>query len=186
MDAIHLEHTGRALVGMAFLPARLAINRQSLAQYVYRDRYWRWRSVLLQRSRDAVARQLPPSFSLHGKIGIYFEAAAIITVLVLLGQVLELRARSRTGSAIRALLGLAPNTAHVIRDGQEHNVSLDQVQKGDQLRVRPGEKIPVDGPVIDGRTSVDESMITGEPIQAVREGRKLNHVSQFALTHFRL
>lgn len=128
----------------------------------------------------------PPSFSLHGKIGIYFEAAAIITVLVLLGQVLELRARSRTGSAIRALLGLAPNTAHVIRDGQEHDVSLDQVQKGDQLRVRPGEKIPVDGPVIDGRTSVDESMITGEPIQAVREGRKLNHVSQFALTHFRL
>ena len=106
----------------------------------------------------------PPSFAAHGKIGVYFEAAAIITVLVLLGQVLELRARSRTGSAIRALLGLAPNTARVIRDGEEHDVPLDQVQKGDRLRVRPGEKVPVDGRVIEGRTSIDESMITGEPI----------------------
>ena len=106
----------------------------------------------------------PPSFSAHGKIGIYFEAAAIITVLVLLGQVLELRARSRTGSAIRALLDLAPNTARVIRDGEERDVSLDQVQKGDRLRVRPGEKVPVDGRVIDGRTSIDEAMITGEAI----------------------
>jgi Cu+-exporting ATPase len=106
----------------------------------------------------------PPSFSEHGKIGIYFEAAAIITVLVLLGQVLELRARSRTGSAIRALLDLAPNTARVIRDGEEQDVSLDQVQKGDRLRVRPGEKVPVDGRVIDGRTSIDEAMITGEAI----------------------
>ena len=106
----------------------------------------------------------PPSFSGHGKIGIYFEAAAVITVLVLLGQVLELRARSRTGSAIRALLDLAPNTARVIRDGEERDVSLDQVQKGDRLRVRPGEKVPVDGRVIDGRTSIDEAMITGEAI----------------------
>ena len=106
----------------------------------------------------------PPSFAAHGKIGIYFEAAAIITVLVLLGQVLELRARSRTGSAIRALLGLTPNTARVIRDGEERDVPLNQVQKGDRLRVRPGEKIPVDGRVVEGRTSIDESMITGEPI----------------------
>jgi Cu+-exporting ATPase len=106
----------------------------------------------------------PPSFSAHGKIGIYFEAAAIITVLVLLGQVLELRARSRTGSAIHALLDLAPNTARIIRDGEERDVSLDQVQKGDRLRVRPGEKVPVDGRVIDGRTSIDEAMITGEAI----------------------
>ena len=106
----------------------------------------------------------PPSFSAHGKIGLYFEAAAIITVLVLLGQVLELRARSRTGSAIRALLGLAPNTARIIRGGEERDVPLDQVQKGDRLRVRPGEKIPVDGRVSEGRTSIDESMITGEPI----------------------
>jgi len=106
----------------------------------------------------------PPSFAAHGKIGVYFEAAAVIIVLVLLGQVLELRARSRTGSAIRALLGLAPNTARIIRDGEERDVPLDQVQKGDQLRVRPGEKVPVDGHVIDGRTSIDEAMITGEPM----------------------
>ena len=106
----------------------------------------------------------PPSFASHGKIGVYFESAAIITVLVLLGQVLELRARSRTGSAIRALLDLAPNTARLVRDGEERDVSLDQVQRGDHLRVRPGEKVPVDGRVIDGRTSIDESMITGEPM----------------------
>ena len=110
----------------------------------------------------------PPSFSAHGKIGIYFEAAAVITVLVLLGQVLELRARSRTGSAIRALLDLAPNTARIVRDGEEYDVPLDQVQKGDRLRVRPGEKVPVDGRVIDGRTSIDESMITGEAIPVTK------------------
>ena len=80
----------------------------------------------------------PPSFQQHGKIGIYFEAAAVITVLVLLGQVLELRARSRTGSAIRALLDLAPQKAHVVRDGEEREVALDEVHVGDQLRVRPG------------------------------------------------
>ena len=106
----------------------------------------------------------PPSFHEHGKIDIYFEAAAIITVLVLLGQVLELRARSRTGAAIRALLDLAPRTARVVRNGQEIDVSLDEVKRGDQLRVRPGEKIPVDGKIIEGRTSIDESMITGEPM----------------------
>jgi Cu+-exporting ATPase len=106
----------------------------------------------------------PPSFAAHGKIGVYFEAAAIITVLVLLGQVLELRARSRTGSAIRALLGLAPNTARIIRNGEERDVPLDQVQKGDRLRVRPGEKVPVDGRVLEGKTSIDEAMITGEPM----------------------
>jgi Cu+-exporting ATPase len=104
----------------------------------------------------------PPSFQQHGKIDIYFEAAAIITVLVLLGQVLELRARSRTGSAIRALLDLAPTTARIVRDNEERDVALDQVHPGDTLRVRPGEKIPVDGKIIEGKTSVDESMITGE------------------------
>jgi Cu+-exporting ATPase len=106
----------------------------------------------------------PASFQLHGKIDIYFEAAAVITVLVLLGQVLELRARSRTGSAIRALLNLAPTVARVVRDGEERDVPLEQVHRGDRLRVRPGEKIPVDGKVLEGRTSVDESMITGESI----------------------
>ena len=104
----------------------------------------------------------PSSFQEHGKIGVYFESAAIITLLVLLGQVLELRARSRTSSAIRALLHLAPQKAHVLRNGQEIDVLLAEVHVGDQLRVRPGEKIPVDGKIIEGRTSVDESMITGE------------------------
>jgi Cu+-exporting ATPase len=106
----------------------------------------------------------PASFQHHGKIGVYFEAAAVITVLVLLGQVLELRARSRTGNAIRALLDLAPPTAHVVRNGEERELPLDEVQRGDQLRVRPGEKVPVDGRVVDGKTNVDESMLTGEPM----------------------
>jgi Cu+-exporting ATPase len=100
-----------------------------------------------------------------GEVGVYFEAAAVITTLVLLGQVLELRARSRTGAAIRALLGLAPKTARRIEpDGTERDVPLDQVQPGDHLRVRPGEKVPVDGVVVEGRSSVDESMVSGEPI----------------------
>ena len=108
--------------------------------------------------------KFPNSFAPDGKVGIYFEAAAVIVVLVLLGQVLELRARSKTGSAIRALLNLAPQTARVVQDGEERDVPLESVQAGAKLRVRPGEKIPVDGVLLDGKTSVDESMITGEPI----------------------
>ncbi|MEE8588295.1 MAG: copper-translocating P-type ATPase [Sulfurimonadaceae bacterium] len=100
-----------------------------------------------------------------GLVHVYFEAAAVITVLVLLGQVLELRARSQTNAAITLLLELAPNTAHLVKDsGEELDISLEQVQPGDILRVRPGEKIPVDGTVINGESHVDESMITGEPI----------------------
>lgn len=106
----------------------------------------------------------PPAFARHGGVDIYFEAAAVIVVLVLLGQVLELRARKRTGSAIRALLDLAPRTARVIRNGEEQELPLDAVAIGDHLRVRPGDKIPVDGKVLEGRSSVDESMITGEAI----------------------
>ncbi|HSE94570.1 MAG TPA: HAD-IC family P-type ATPase, partial [Methylomirabilota bacterium] len=102
-----------------------------------------------------------------GRVGLYFEAAAVITVLVLLGQVLELRARSRTGQAIRALLGLSPKTARRVEtDGREGDVPLDQVMPGDRLRARPGEKIPVDGVVDDGTSAVDESMVTGESIPA--------------------
>src|SRR3954466_14180459 len=111
----------------------------------------------------------PPGFGDHGKIGIYFEAAAIITVLVLLGQVLELKARSRTGTAIRALLDLAPKFAHRIDDGGEEEIPLEQVRRGDRLRVRPGEKIPVDGQVLEGKTSVDESMLTGESLPVMKE-----------------
>ena len=111
-------------------------------------------------------RLFPQSFRGHnGEVGVYFDAAAVITTLVLLGQVLELRARSKTSRAIKALLGLAPKTARLIRDdGTEVDVPLEQVKPGDRLRVRPGEKIPVDGIVLEGTTSVDESMITGEPI----------------------
>ena len=109
---------------------------------------------------------LPSSFRLHdGSIAVYFEAAAMITVLVLLGQVLELKARSQTSSAIRSLLRLAPKTARLITsDGQEEDVLLEQIQVGQRLRVRPGERVPVDGMVQEGVTSVDESMITGESI----------------------
>ncbi len=108
----------------------------------------------------------PESFRGHtGEVAVYFEPAAVIVTLVLLGQVLELRARSQTSSAIRGLLGLAPKTARVVRDdGLEEDISLDAVQPGDRLRVRPGEKVPVDGIVLEGMTIVDESMITGEPI----------------------
>jgi Cu+-exporting ATPase len=106
---------------------------------------------------------LPHAFTHGGMVPVYFEAAAVITVLVLLGQVLELRARAGTGAAIRALLTLAPKTAHVIEDGEERDVGVDTIKAGAELRVKPGEKFPVDGVVIDGRTSVDESMLTGEP-----------------------
>lgn len=108
----------------------------------------------------------PASFRGHsGEVAVYFEAAAVITTLVLLGQVLELRARSRTSSAIRMLLGLAPKTARLIKSGgNEEDIPLEQVQPGNLLRVRPGEKIPVDGIVTEGTSSVDESMVTGEPI----------------------
>jgi Cu+-exporting ATPase len=108
----------------------------------------------------------PAAFRDHaGNVAVYFEAAAVIVTLVLLGQVLELTARSQTGSAIKALLGLAPKTARLVReDGSEGDVALEQVQVGAQLRVRPGEKVPVDGIVLSGASTVDESMITGEAI----------------------
>ena len=100
-----------------------------------------------------------------GVVPVYFEAAAVITVLVLMGQVLELRARSQTNSAIKKLLGLAPKTARLIHDcGTEKDIPLEQVHIGNHLRIRPGEKIPVDGIVIDGSSTVDESMVTGEPM----------------------
>ncbi|HEU4428732.1 MAG TPA: heavy metal translocating P-type ATPase [Myxococcota bacterium] len=119
----------------------------------------------------AVAPEIfPASFrGHHGQVAVYFEAAAVIVTLVLLGQVLELRARSQTGAAIRALLGLAPKTARrVNEDGSEGDVPLEHVHVGDRLRVRPGEKVPVDGVVLEGSSAVDESMITGEPIPVAK------------------
>ena len=113
----------------------------------------------------------PPSFrDAHGAVAVYFEAAAVITVLVLLGQVLELKARDRTSGAIKALLGLAPKTASRIRpDGTDEEVDLDVIAVGDRLRVRPGEKVPVDGTIAEGRGTLDEAMVTGEPMPVEKE-----------------
>lgn len=111
----------------------------------------------------------PAGFQMHGIVETYFDTAVVITVLVLLGQVLELRARSQTSAAIKALLGLAPKTARRVRDGVEEDIPLPQVAVGDLLRVRPGEEIPVDGVVVEGRTSVDESMVTGEPVPVEKQ-----------------
>ena len=104
----------------------------------------------------------PESFRRDGEVDLYFEAAAVITTLVLFGQLLEAKARSRTGQAIKALLGLAAKTAHRVRDGREEEIPVDEIQKGDVLRVRPGEKVPIDGVIVEGNSNIDESMITGE------------------------
>ncbi len=130
---------------------------------------------------------IPDSFRHHGAVQVYFEASAVIVTLVLLGQMLELRARRRTGAAIRELLSLAPPTARIVRDGEEREVPLEEVHQGDSLRVRPGEKIPVDGKLTEGRSAVDESMITGEPIPTVKQkgdpviGGTLNQTGSFLM-----
>lgn len=136
-----------------------------------------------------VPRIFPEGFrDAAGQVGVYFEAATVITTLVLLGQVLELRARRRTGAAIERLLGLAPRTARrVAEDGTEHDVPLDAVQVGDRLRVRPGEKIPVDGAVLEGGGSVDESSVTGEPVPVEKTtgdavvGATINRAGSFTM-----
>jgi Cu+-exporting ATPase len=117
----------------------------------------------------AAPEAFPASFrGMDGGVGLYFEAAAVIVTLVLLGQLLELKARERTGSAIRALLDLAPRTAHLVEQGRERTVPLDLVRAGDMLRVKPGEAVPVDGTVTDGASSLDESLLTGEPLPVAR------------------
>jgi Cu+-exporting ATPase len=110
----------------------------------------------------------PDSFRHGGEVGLYFEAAAVITVLVLLGQLLEARARGRTGEAIQSLMGLAANEAHRMVDGKEEDVPVDHIHPGDLLRVKPGEKIPIDGVITEGKSHIDESMITGEPVPVER------------------
>ena len=116
----------------------------------------------------------PASMKVNGKLGMYFEASVVITVLVILGQYLEARARAQTGRAIKALLGLAAKNAHRLSAGEEEDVSVDVIEKGDLLRVRPGEKIPLDGVILEGRSTVDESMISGEPVPVEkREGDKV-------------
>ncbi|GIQ78963.1 heavy metal translocating P-type ATPase [Bradyrhizobium sp. RD5-C2] len=116
-----------------------------------------------------VPQLFPPAFrDMHGAVAVYFEAAAVITVLVLLGQVLELRARAQTSGAIRALLGLAPKTARRVTDHGDEDIDIDAIKVGDRLRVRPGEKVPVDGVVIEGRAVIDESMVTGESMPVTK------------------
>src|SRR5438876_4131420 len=116
----------------------------------------------------------PTSFRRHGEVDLYFEAAAAITTLILLGQLIEAKARSRTGHAMKALLSLAAKTAHQVRGGQEQEIAVDKIQKDDVLRVRPGEKVPIDGVIIDGQSNIDESMITGEPMPvSKRAGEKV-------------
>jgi Cu+-exporting ATPase len=135
----------------------------------------------------------PESFrGMHGEVSVYFEAAAVITTLVLVGQVLELRARHRTSGAIRELLHLAPQTAHVVASGGDHDIPLDQVKRGDLLRVRPGERVPVDGTVREGASSVDESMVTGEPLPVEKQagdsvtGGTLNSSGSFVMVAERI
>ncbi|WPY95311.1 heavy metal translocating P-type ATPase [Limimaricola variabilis] len=130
----------------------------------------------------------PPQFRGHeGEVGVYFEAAAVIVTLVLLGQLLELRARERTGGAIRALLDLAPKTARLVDERGERDVPLDMVRSGDRLRVRPGESVPVDGVVLEGRSGIDESMITGEPLPVEKAegdpvtGGSINQTGSFVM-----
>src|SRR5436190_18773317 len=129
----------------------------------------------------------PASFRRHGEVDLYFEAAAVITTLILLGQLIEARARSRTGHAIRALLGLAAKTAHRVRDGREEEIAVDEIQKGDVLRVRPGEKVPIDGEIVDGKSNIDESMITGEPMPVSKQagekviGATVNQTGSFLM-----
>src|SRR5438045_7473274 len=129
----------------------------------------------------------PASFRRHGEVDLYFEAAAVITTLILLGQLIEARARSRTGHAIRALLGLAAKTAHRVSDGQEEEIAVDKIRKGDVLRVRPGEKVPIDGEIVDGKSNIDESMITGEPMPVSKQagekviGATVNQTGSFLM-----
>jgi Cu+-exporting ATPase len=111
----------------------------------------------------------PEALKVHGRLGLYFEAGVVITLLVILGQYLEAKARAQTGAAIKALMGLAAKSAHRLRDGVEEEVSVDEIHEGDLLRVRPGEKIPLDGVIAEGKSTIDESMISGEPV-AVEKG----------------
>ncbi len=129
----------------------------------------------------------PEDFRRNGELGLYFEAAAVITSLVLLGQLLEAKARSRTGQALKSLLGLAAKTAHRVRGEVEEEIPVEDIHKGDLLRVRPGEKVPVDGFVVEGRSIIDESMITGEPMPVIRDapdpviGATVNQTGSFIM-----
>ena len=134
----------------------------------------------------------PASFRRDGEVDLYFEAAAVITTLVLLGQLIEAKARSRTGQAIKSLLSLAAKKAHRVRDDQEEEIEVDAIQKGDLLRVRPGEKVPIDGVIVEGQSNIDESMITGEPMPVSKSagdkvvGATVNQTGSFLMSAERI
>ncbi len=161
--------------GVAILRPRLAVRGEPQPQHVHPHRPRDRRRLPLQPGCDLRAWGIPRGVPRHGRHGgRYFEAAAVITVLVLLGQVLELRAREQTGGAIRALVNMAPKTARRIKaSGQDEEIPLADVQVGDRLRVRPGESVPVDGEVLEGGGSVDESMVTQPPSAAQARDAKL-------------
>ncbi len=152
-----------------------AVGGEPQPQYVDPYRAWHRCGFCLQHGGPGGTPGVPASFILMGRVSVYFEAAAVIISLTLLGQLLELKARSQTSAAIRSLLGLAPKTARrITADGQEDDVPLAHVHVGDLLRVRPGEKVPTDGTVVEGSSALDESMLTGEPLPVTkRVGDKL-------------
>ena len=163
-------HARRAVGRLADPAQILALARASRAQHVHADRLGCRARVSLQSCRRVGARLFPQEFREHdGAVGTYFEAAAVIVTLVILGDFLQLRAMGQTSQAIQQLLKLAPNLAWRLRDdGTEEQVPLETVAVGDRLRVKPGEKIPVDGAVLEGASRVDESMITGEPVPVAK------------------
>ena len=166
VDPDSSRNPGRSLGRVAFFRQRLAIARHSQPQHVHADRPGRDGGLRLQPRGDASRQDCfqPGSASESGEVGVYFEVAAAIVTLILLGQVLELRARSETSSALKALLGLAATSARRLRnDLREEDIPLESVHVGDRLRVRPGERVPVDGVVLFGSSAVDESMVSGEP-----------------------
>ena len=171
LAAVGAGNTRRALGRLAIFRARRRIGSHGQSQYVHAHCHGHRRCMDLQRHWHLVAGSVSFRHAQRwtDRLPVYFEAAAVITVLVLLGQVLELKAREETSGAIRALLDLSPKIARRLRpDGTDEDVTLDQVQVGDQLRVRPGERVPVDGTIVEGRSSIDESMVTGESMPVTK------------------
>src|SRR3546814_116337 len=128
-----------------------------------------WSSDVCSSDLTLAPEWFPEAFRQDGRVGVYFEAAAVIVSLTLLGQILELKARSQTSAAIKSLLGLSPKTARrILADGTEEDVPITHVHVGDTLRIRPGEKVPVDGVVVEGESALDEAMLTGEPLPVTK------------------
>ena len=167
---VRARHADRPLGGAG--PSSVAAGdsiRNDLSQHVDADLTRRRGGLSLLAGGDLRAGVFPDQYRMGDGVGTYYEAAVVIIALVFVGQVLELRARERTGDAIRALMDLAPKTARrILPDGTEYDAPLENIMEGDMLRVRPGDSVPVDGEVVEGRSSLDESMITGEPCRSRR------------------